>query len=156
RSLDERLRQGRRESEAWPARATLVSDLERLAGEQKEAAEALAHEKAQPFPTPDQLISEAPLVLALASDLAGFGHLFPAVLRLASLRPDTTARRHLAGLVLNAEKHLVSMGDFTFWPVRSGRAPAGPEAPDRPAWQSFKVAEEKSELRDFLASGGLF
>jgi hypothetical protein len=154
RNLEERLSRERRESTAWPARADLAADLDRLSGEQQAAAEALAAEAARPLPEPDQLISEAPLVLALAEGLAEFGRLFPAVLRLASLRPDPPARRQLAGLVLNAERHLVIIGDFTFWPVWSGRAPGNSE--DRPAWRGFKVAEEENELREFLAAGGLF
>ena len=156
RNLEERLGRQRREAAAWPPRAKLAEELERLAGKQKATAEALAAESARPPLSPDQLVAEAPLVLALAPDLAEMGRSFPAVLRLASRRPDPQARLNLAALVLNAEKHLVIMGDFTFWPVWSGRAPAGPEAPESPAWRNFKVAEEKNALKEFWAAGGLF
>jgi hypothetical protein len=156
RDFSERLNRMRRESDFWPAREELTAKLEQLAEEQKTAAEALAAEEARPLPEPAHLLAEAPLVLALAADSAEIDVIFPAVLRLASLRPDPAARQNLAALVLNAEKHLVIIGDFTFWPVWSGRAPALPEAPDKPAWQGFKVAEEESELKEFLASGGLF
>jgi hypothetical protein len=156
RNLEERLSRLRREAGSWPPRAELAAELERLAGEQKAAAADLAGESARPLPEPDRLLAEAPLCLALAPDLPHAGRLFPAVLRLASLRPDPPARQSLAGLALHAEKHLVIMGDFTFWPVWSGRAPSLPEAPESPAWRNFKLAGAESGLAEFLAEGGLF
>ena len=156
RDFSERLNRMRQESASWPTQAELNAKLERLAEEQKAAAEALDDESARPLPGPAQLMAEAPLVLALAANSAAIDSLFPAVLRLAFLRPDPSARQNLAALVLNAERHLVIMGDFTFWPVWSGRSPALPDAPEKPVWQGFKVAEEQSELKEFLASGGLF
>ena len=154
--LSERLNRMRQESASWTPQAELTAKLKLLAEEHKAAVEALAVESARPLPEPDRLLAEAALVLALAADAAESGGPFPVVLRMTSLRPDPTARQNLSALVLKAEKHLVIMGDFTFWPVWSGRAPAIPEAPSRPAWWGFKVAEEANELKEFLASGGLF
>ena len=159
RNFSERLGRMRRESETWPARTDLAAELERLTGAKKLAAQTL--ENIPPLLEPDQLLAEAPLLLALAADLANLDRLFPAVLRLTSIRPDPDGRQALSALVLKAEKHLVIVGDFTFWPVWSGRASSLPEASEGPAWKGpawkgIKVAEEESELKEYLAAGGLF
>ncbi|MDR3038547.1 MAG: hypothetical protein LBV21_04555, partial [Candidatus Adiutrix sp.] len=160
RRLEERLSRLRREAEGWPAREALTAELDRLAGEQKPAADLLAAESARAGPDPGRLLAEAELILALAPDLEPgeplAGSLFPAVVRLAALRPGPRDRRALAALVLNAEKHLAILGDFTFWPVWNGRAPDLPERPGEPAWLGLKVAEEESAEKEFLAAGGLF
>ena len=156
RNLSQRLERLRREAEVWPPRAGLVKELERLARAKESAALALDAETARTLSEPGQLAAEAPLILVLAADAAGLGRSFPAVLRLTSLRPDHDGRQAMSAMVMNAEKHLVILGDFTFWPVWSGRGPALPEAAEGPAWQGLKVAEEECELKEYLAAGGLF
>jgi len=113
---------------------------------------------------------EAEAVLALMADWSRpeggprqWGR-FGAVLVLASQPRDHAGRLALAALARLPEKHLVIVGDFTFWPVWNGRPPrlrpaGSPEtdsSPAPPAWCGLMAAEEQDEFKTFLAAGGLF
>lgn len=160
RRLESRLRLSRAESESWPARADLEAELERLRERQDQCAARLAASLARPPAVPERFLAEAGLILALAADLGPgeilAGRRFAAVLALTGPPPDHDGRNRLAALVLTAEKHLVICGDFTFWPVWSGRAPVLPDQPETPAWSGLIAAEERDELKLFLAEGGLW
>ncbi len=156
RHLEDRLHQMRRDSMDWIARDRLQEELARLRGEREQTAALLVAVNALPKPRPEDFIMASSLVLAAAGTLAPGGWSgpdFTDIVALVSSPPDHAGRQGLAALAPFARRHLVVLGDFTFWPVWSGRAPGGPEAP---AWLNLIAAEEADEVKTFLAEGGLF
>ncbi len=113
---------------------------------------------------PDEAASQPGRAAGLCGDSAEFsspeaalaGRRFAAVLVLVSRPRDHAGRQALAALALKAERHLAILGDFTFWPVWSGRAPKLPEAPHCPAWAGLTVEEEAAPLKAYLAADGPF
>ena len=160
RRLDERLRETLLDSEGWTARPELDKSLAELKSRQDDLAARIVACQARALPSPGDFVKKSPLVLALLDDLPYIhelaGRKFETVLALNSRPPDHQGRRELAALALRAEKRLIILGDFTFWPVWSGRAPAPPEAPESPAWSGLIVAEDADARRDFLVRDGLF
>ena len=160
RRLESRLRLTRLESENWAGRPQLAAELAELRNRQDQVASQLAASVAQAPVDPESFLAGAGLILALADDLSPGEILadqrFTALLVLTSHPPDHEGRQKLASLALKAERHLVIFGDFTFWPVWSGPAPTLPGRPDVPAWAGLMVAEERDELKFFLAEDGLF
>ncbi|MDR2946525.1 MAG: hypothetical protein LBV79_07270, partial [Candidatus Adiutrix sp.] len=157
--LEQRLRQARQDSEKWLGRAELATELADLRGRQ-ETAEAQLRAALSLAPlSPEKFAEGAGVVLALTADVQSgeilAGKRFPAVLALTGHPPDHDGRRRLAALVGSAEEHLVIFGDFTFWPIWSGRAPMLPDS-DTPAWSSLMLAGEEDVFKLFLAEGGLF
>jgi hypothetical protein len=156
RRLEQQLTLKRLESENWRPRAELARELSQVQARAEQAAANLATASARPQPAPSDFLTEAPLILALTADEPPAGRRLAAVLALVSRPRDHEGRQRLAALALAAEKHLVILGDFTFWPVWSGQAPLWPGRPDTPAWANLRVAEDSDELKTFLAEERLF
>lgn len=160
RRLDQKLNLMRLDSESWPGKEMLQGRLDEVRNRQGEAASQLAAAVARPRPTPEDWLAQARVVLALASDMAPgeiLAHLrFPVVMQLISSPPDHEERQRLAATIGHAEHHWLVLGDFTGWPIWSGRAPALPGHHGVGAWSSLIVAEEADELLMSLARGQVF
>ncbi|MDR1045396.1 MAG: hypothetical protein LBP33_09810 [Candidatus Adiutrix sp.] len=161
RRLEKRLAQARLDSENWSSRAALAGDLERLAAERDRTAAEIAALDARPRPRPADFLEGAGLILALAGDLAAADsplarRRFDVLQLHLSRPPDQAGREALAALALKSKKHFLIIGDFTFWPVWSGRAPSRPAPGTGPAWRGLIVAEEADRFKLYLAEGGLF
>ena len=160
RHLDQRLNLMRLDSQDWTSPGELAAELERLRAQADDLAAALAASSARPRPRLEDFLESAAVIAALPADLAPGGLLhgrrFADILALTSAPPDHAERLFLASLALSADQRLTVLGDFTFWPAWSGRAPAGPEPPNFPAWHSLIVTEDLDPLKMFLALGGLF
>ncbi len=160
RRLEERLNLALLDSESWAGRDQLKGELEGLRLRQDDLAAQIVTSGARTLPAPADFLKDAPLTLVLAGDLNHLPTLaarkFRAVLALVSRPPDHNGRGLLAALALRASHKMIYLGDFTFWPVWSGRAPAQPEDPDKPAWSGLIVTEDAEPSRQYLAEDGLF
>ncbi|MDR1920246.1 MAG: hypothetical protein LBS31_00650 [Candidatus Adiutrix sp.] len=159
-SLEKRLSAMRRDSEAWPSPVTLEERRLAFKKQEESLADRLASVTARPAPTTRSLAGSARRLLALTADSAPgeamADETFDVIVVHVSRPPDHRGRLALAGLAARARRHLVIMGDFSFWPIWNGRAPTIKAEGGGPAWASLILAEAADERKLFLAQGGPF
>ncbi len=156
--LSERLEQDRVASGAWSTPEALLASLQLLSERQREIEENIAEALGRPSFTESELLAEAEIVLALpgsAEELLA-GRDFDYLLVLATTPPDHRGRQELTKLALKAKKKMMVLGDFTFWPIWSGRP--GPKAVSQglKGWDNFRLADFKDPFKEFIAQGKLF
>lgn len=161
RRLESRLYQTRLEAKNWRSLEELKPEMDKLKGQQETLAGTIASFLTRPQPQLQDFIHSR-LILSLLGDVPEeglnllSGQEFETIIILSSTPPDHQGRQYLATLARWATKHLVVLGDFTFWPIWGGGTIPRISEGNQEAWANLLVAEEADASKTFMATDGLF